>query len=124
MEYRDGYKICSDCNTDLVDELEPIVENDDDAYDDVNDDTDEEGNNNENSDDLEPYFLMLEDVLTPPEAAKIWKLRPSTITEACEDSFNGDKDNPFEPWEYRKSEDTWLITRQGMEKLYGKPPCA
>ena len=62
---------------------------------------------------------MLNDVMTATEAAKRWGLYRRTITNACA----GQKDLPprLKSDECRKSEGTWLVTRQGMERLYGAP---
>ena len=61
---------------------------------------------------------MLNNVMTATEAAKRWGLYRRTITNAC----TGQKGLPprLKPNECRKSEGTWLVTRAGMERLYGK----
>ncbi len=61
---------------------------------------------------------ILNEVLTTPEASKRWNVPQVTIKKACA----GQKGYPprFTPDECRKSGGTWLVTRQGMERLYGK----
>ncbi len=61
---------------------------------------------------------MLKNVMTATEAAKRWGLDRRTITNACA----GQKGFPprFKSDECGKSEGTWLVTRAGMERLYGK----
>ncbi len=53
-------------------------------------------------------------VLTAAEAAKLWKLEPSTIKKACQKGR-------FTSEEARKSAGTWIVTRTGMERVYGYP---
>ena len=59
--------------------------------------------------------MKLEDVFTVTEAAKKWGLDVSTLRRACEE-YGIFKRNV----ECRKSGSTWLITRKGMERVYGK----
>lgn len=62
----------------------------------------------------------LDDVMTAKEAAERWGIAPITIRQAC----SGYKKSPprFTPAESRKSAGTWLVTRAGMERLYGSEP--
>ena len=62
--------------------------------------------------------MTIDDVMTATEAAEIWGLNPSTLKKAC----TGQKGYPprFTADECRKSENIWLVTRAGMERLYGK----
>lgn len=62
--------------------------------------------------------MTLEDVLTASEAADIYGLSESTLRRAC----LGQKGYPprFQEGEFRKSGRVWLITRQAMERVYGK----
>lgn len=62
----------------------------------------------------------LDDIMTAKEAAVRWGIAPITIRQAC----SGYKKSPprFTPEEARKSEGTWLVTRAGMERLYGPEP--
>jgi len=53
--------------------------------------------------------------MTFPEACKRWNLGESTLRKAA---LSG----RFSESEVRKSEKTWLVTRAGMERLYGKEP--
>lgn len=61
---------------------------------------------------------MIDDVMTAPEAAERWGLSKDTVKVAC----LGQKGYPprFKKGEFRKSGRAWLVTRQGMERLYGK----
>ena len=60
----------------------------------------------------------LSNVLTITEAAELYQLDESTLKKAC----TGQKGYPprFKENEYRKAGKVWLITREGMERLYGK----
>ncbi len=62
----------------------------------------------------------LDDVMTAKEAAERWGIAPITIRQAC----SGYKKSPprFTAEESRKSAGTWLVTRAGMERLYGLEP--
>ena len=57
----------------------------------------------------------LKNVMTFPEACKRWNLGESTLRKAA-------RSGRFLENELRKSEKTWLVTRAGMERLYGKEP--
>ena len=62
----------------------------------------------------------LEDIMTAKEAAERWGIAPITIRQAS----SGYKKSPprFTAEESRKSAGTWLVTRAGMERLYGPEP--
>jgi hypothetical protein len=62
--------------------------------------------------------MNLADVMTAKEAAERWGKAEITIRQAC----SGYKKAPprFNEDEFRKSGATWLITRQGMERVFGK----
>jgi len=62
--------------------------------------------------------MTLQDVLTASEAAQIYGLDESTLRRAC----TGQKGYPprFNEGEYRKAGRVWLITREAMERVYGK----
>lgn len=62
--------------------------------------------------------MKFEDVMTAAEAAERWGLSSTTVKQAC----SGQKNTPprFTEDECRKSKGTWLVTRAGMERLYGK----
>jgi len=57
----------------------------------------------------------LKQVMTFPEACKRWNLGESTLRKAA-------RSGRFLEDELRKSEKTWLVTRSGMERLYGEEP--
>lgn len=57
--------------------------------------------------------MTIHDVLTAPEAAKLWCLDESTVKKACQAGR-------FSTKEARKTGKVWLITVSGMERLYGK----
>ncbi len=60
------------------------------------------------------YDDQIDDILTAPEAAKMWGLEESTVKKACQQGR-------FYPHEARKTGKVWLVTRAGMERVYGKP---
>ena len=61
--------------------------------------------------------MKFEDVMTSAEAAERWGISPVTVKQAC----SGQRNTPprFTQNECRKSKGTWLVTRQGMERVYG-----
>ncbi len=61
---------------------------------------------------------IIDEVMTTAEAAALWGLSAITVKQAC----SGQKGLPprFKGGEFRKSGSTWLVTRAGMERLYGK----
>jgi hypothetical protein len=58
---------------------------------------------------------LIDKVMTFPEACERWNLGESTLRKAA---LNG----RFLENEVRKSGKSWLVTRVGMERLYGKEP--
>lgn len=56
--------------------------------------------------------LSINDVLTASEASNLWGLERSVVRKAIERG-------KFSKGEYRKSSGTWLVTRQGMERVFG-----
>ena len=62
----------------------------------------------------------IHDIFTIKEASVIWNVPRPTLAQAC----TGQRGYPpkFTENECRKSEGTWLITRSGMERVYGKEP--
>lgn len=62
----------------------------------------------------------LEEVMTAAEAGERWNVSPRTIQQSC----TGYKGAPprFRPDEARKAGRIWLVTSQGMERLYGPKP--
>lgn len=64
------------------------------------------------------FIMNLKDIMTAKEAAERWGKAEITIRQAC----SGYKKAPprFKEDEFRKSGATWLITRQGMERVFGK----
>lgn len=61
--------------------------------------------------------MLINEIMTAKEAVERWGIAPITIRQAC----SGYKKSPprFTTAEARKSASTWLITRAGMERLYG-----
>ena len=55
--------------------------------------------------------MIIKDVMTVAEATGIWDLGESTIRKAIERGR-------FTCTECRKSKGTWLVTKQGMERLF------
>lgn len=62
--------------------------------------------------------MTINDVFTAKEAATRWGVAHATIKFAC----GGQKNSPprFTNAECRKAGGTWLVTRAGMERLYGE----
>lgn len=62
--------------------------------------------------------MKFEDVMTSAEAAERWGVSPVTVKQAC----SGQRNTPprFTSDECRKSKGTWLVSRQGMERVYGE----
>lgn len=60
---------------------------------------------------------VLNQVLTATEAAQMWNLAPITVRQAC----TGYAKAParFNSTEARKSGKTWLISVDGMERVFG-----
>ena len=63
-------------------------------------------------------LMKITDVFSAKEAAERWGKAEITIRQAC----SGYKKAPprFNEDEFRKSGATWLITRAGMERVFGK----
>ncbi|WP_018703514.1 helix-turn-helix domain-containing protein [Anaeromusa acidaminophila] len=59
--------------------------------------------------------MRLMDVMVISEAAQRWKKEVSTLRKAC-------ARRAFKPSEARKSGNVWLITEQGMVRVYGPEP--
>jgi hypothetical protein len=57
------------------------------------------------------------DIMTTAEAAERWGISPVSVKHLC----TGLQGRPprLTKEECRKSGNTWLVTRQGMERLYG-----
>ena len=67
--------------------------------------------------------MTIYDVFTAAEAAEIWGIPKVTIRQAC----SGQKGGPprFADGEFRKTasqKGDYLISREGMERLYGPMP--
>lgn len=62
--------------------------------------------------------MTIDDVMTAGEAARRWGVKVDTLQKAC----SGQRGYPprFKSGEMRKSGRDWLVTREGMERLYGK----
>lgn len=60
---------------------------------------------------------ILEEVMTAAEAAEKWGINARTVQQSC----TGYKGAPprFTQEESRKAGRIWLVTRAGMERLYG-----
>ena len=58
--------------------------------------------------------MELNEIMTIPEAAKIWHKEVSTIRYAC-------IRKKFSDSEAKKSGGTWLVTTEGMNRVFGKP---
>ncbi|MDY5481262.1 MAG: helix-turn-helix domain-containing protein [Veillonella caviae] len=58
----------------------------------------------------------LDDIMTTQEAAERWNIAADTIKQIC---IGRMKKKSFGEGEFRKSGKMWLVTRQGMERLYG-----
>ena len=60
---------------------------------------------------------VLDKVLTATEAAQLWNMAPITVRQAC----TGYSKAPakFTSAEARKSGNTWLISVEGMKRVFG-----
>jgi len=60
---------------------------------------------------------VLDKVMTATEAAQLWNLAPITVRQAC----TGYAKAParFTATEARKSGNTWLISVDGMKRVFG-----
>jgi len=54
-----------------------------------------------------------DDIITSAEAARLWRVDESTVKKACQAGR-------FLPEEFCKKGRDWLVTREGMERLYGE----
>ena len=61
----------------------------------------------------------LDDIMTTQEAAERWGVTADSLKQNC----IGRVKNGFKDGEFKKSGKNWLVTRQGMERLYGKETC-
>lgn len=61
--------------------------------------------------------MMIDEVLTAREAEERWKLSDGLIRQRIRKY-----PQVFRAGDVRKSSHTWLITRDTMERLYGKEP--
>lgn len=62
-------------------------------------------------------LFLLEDIMTTQEASQIWDVTADALKQNC----RGRVKNGFKGGEFRKSGKIWLVTRQGMLRLYGEP---
>ena len=60
--------------------------------------------------------LKLEDVMITQETAERWNVTADALKQNC----RGRVKNGFKEGEFRKSGKMWLVTRQAMERLYGR----
>ncbi len=61
----------------------------------------------------------LADIMTTAEAGDRWGLAQVSVKQLCTGA-QGRPPRLVEGEEFRKSGRTWLVTRAGMERLYGK----
>ena len=61
---------------------------------------------------------VLNEVITAAEAAQMWNLSPITVRHAC--SGYAKAPAKFTSIEARKSGNTWLISVEGMTRVFGK----
>lgn len=61
--------------------------------------------------------MKLADVMTTQEAGERWYVPADSIKQCCLKRY---ANKQFTDNEARKSGKNWLVTRQGMERLYGK----
>lgn len=61
--------------------------------------------------------MKLDDVMTTQEAGERWYVPADSIKQCCLKRY---ANKQFTDDEARKSGKNWLVTRQGMERLYGK----
>lgn len=61
--------------------------------------------------------MKLADVMTTQEAGERWNVPADSIKQCCLKRY---ANKQFTDNEARKSGKNWLVTRQGMERLYGK----
>lgn len=61
---------------------------------------------------------VLNEVITAAEAAHLWNLAPITVRQACA----GYAKSPakFTSTEARKSGNTWLVSVEGMARVFGE----
>lgn len=59
----------------------------------------------------------LDDVMTTQEAGERWNVPADSIKQCCLKRY---ANKQFTDEEARKSGKNWLVTRQGMERLYGE----
>ena len=60
---------------------------------------------------------VLNEVLTASEAAQLWNLAPITVRQACTGYAKAAA--RFTATEARKSGKTWLISVEGMKRVFG-----
>lgn len=62
--------------------------------------------------------MNFEDVMTTAEAAERWGVSATTIKLYCLGTKN--QSPKFNKNEYRKSGKVWLVTKAGMERVFGQ----
>ncbi len=62
--------------------------------------------------------MTLDDIMTTAEAAERWGIAQTSVKQLC----TGAQGRPprLTAEECKKSGRTWIVTRAGMERLYGK----
>jgi len=63
--------------------------------------------------------MKLADVMTTQEAGERWNVPADSIKQCCLKRY---ANKQFTDDEARKSGKNWLVTRQGMTRLYGEEP--
>lgn len=62
--------------------------------------------------------MKFTDVMTTSEAAELWGISNTTVKHLCT-GIQGRPPRLILDVECRKSGGTWLVTKSGMERLYG-----
>ena len=63
------------------------------------------------------WKAILAEVMSVTEAAELWDIKPVTVRQACT-GYSRAKAR-FHDDEARKSGSTWLVTKKGMERVFG-----
>lgn len=61
---------------------------------------------------------VINEVFTIQEASDLWGVSDNTLKQKCMGRVKGELS--FYKNEFKKSGRAWLVTREGMERLYGK----
>ena len=63
--------------------------------------------------------MKFTDVMTTSEAAELWGVSKTTVKHLCT-GIQGRPPRLIVDVECRKSGGTWLVTREGMQRIYGQ----